>query len=97
MNGDKLTRPMNASAVKKYSVKNKKLNKSQILKSGLDKNERLGGLKTQKGRSRQKLETRTKMIILIDWRPERAIYAKVKDHDKVTASVRHNPLGASSY
>jgi len=66
MNGDKLTRPMNASAVKKYSVKNKKLNKSQILKSGLDKNERLGGLKTQKGRSRQKLETRTKMIILID-------------------------------
>jgi len=37
------------------------------------------------------------MIILIDWKPERAIYAKVKDHDKVTASVRHNPLGASNY
>jgi len=32
-----------------------------------------------KGRSKQKLETWTKMIILIDWKPERAIYAKVKD------------------
>ena len=31
------------------------------------------------------------------WNPKRAIYAKVKDHDKVTASVRHDPLGASSY
>jgi len=31
------------------------------------------------------------------WNPKRAIYAKVKDHDKVTASVRYNPLGASSY
>ena len=29
--------------------KNKKLNKSQIWKGGLGKNERLGGLKTQKG------------------------------------------------
>jgi len=25
------------------------------------------------------------------------IYAKAKDHDKVTASVRHDPLGASRY
>jgi len=37
------------------------------------------------------------MTILIDRKPERAIYAKVKDHDKVTASVRHNPLGASGH
>jgi len=35
------------------------------------------------------------MIILIGRKPARATYAKVKDHDKVTASVRHNPLGAS--
>ena len=34
------------------------------------------------------------MIILIDWKPEKAIHAKIKDHDKVTASVRHNSLGA---
>jgi len=27
-------------------------------------------------------------------KPERAIYAKVKDHDKVTASARHDPVGA---
>ena len=26
------------------------------------------------------------MIILIGWKHERPIYAKVKDHDKVTAS-----------
>jgi len=25
------------------------------------------------------------------------IYAKVKDQDKVTASIRHSPLGASNY
>jgi len=37
------------------------------------------------------------MIVLIGRKPARATYAKVKDHDKVTASVRHNPLGASSY
>jgi len=37
------------------------------------------------------------MIILIGRKPERAIYAKVKDHDKVTASVKHDPLGASNY
>ena len=49
-----------------------------------------------KGRSRQKLETKI-TIILIGWNPKRAIYAKVKDHDKVTTSVRHDPLGASSY
>ena len=48
-----------------------------------------------KGRSRQKLETN--FFILIGWNPKRAIYAKVKDHDKVTTSVRHDPLGASSY
>jgi len=37
------------------------------------------------------------MIILIDWKPEGAIYGKDKDHDKVTASVKHDPLGVSSY
>jgi len=47
MDGDKHTRLVNIGAVKKYSVKN--LDKSQILKSGLGKNERLGGLKTRKG------------------------------------------------
>jgi len=31
------------------------------------------------------------------WNPKRAIYAKVKDHDKVTASAKHDPLGASNY
>ena len=49
MDSDKLTRPMNAGAVKKYSVKKYELDKSQILKSGLGKNERLGRLKTRKG------------------------------------------------
>ena len=39
-----------------------------------------------KGRSRQKLETWAKISIMIDWKPTRAIYAKVKDHVKVTAS-----------
>jgi len=45
----KLARPMKADAVKKYFVKNKKLDKSQIWKGDLGKNERLGGLKTRKG------------------------------------------------
>jgi len=49
MDGDKLARPIKADAVKKYSVKNKKLDKSQTWKGGLSKNERLGGLKTRKG------------------------------------------------
>ena len=49
MDGDKHTRPVNAGAVKKYSVKIKKLDKSQIWKGSLNKNERLGGLKTRKG------------------------------------------------
>jgi len=49
MDGDELTRSMKIDAVKKYFVKKWKLNKSQILKSGLGKNERLGGLKTWKG------------------------------------------------
>jgi len=30
-------------------------------------------------------------------KPTRAIYAKVKDHDKVTASFVYHPLGASNY
>jgi len=29
-------------------------------------------------------------------KPEKGDLCKVKDHDKVTASVRHGPLGASS-
>ena len=45
--------------------------------------------KNPKGQSRKKLETWIKIIILIDWKPERSIYAKIKDHDKVTASIRH--------
>jgi len=28
------------------------------------------------------------MIILVGWKPEKAIYAKVKDYNKVTASGR---------
>jgi len=47
--GDKLARPMKVDAVKKYFVKKIKLDKSQTWKGGLDKNERLGGLKTRKG------------------------------------------------
>ena len=39
---------MNTDAVKKYFGK-KELDKSQIWKGGLGKNERLGGLKTRKG------------------------------------------------
>jgi len=38
-----------------------------------------------------------KIIILIDRKPERAVYEKVEDHDKVTTSVRHIPLRASSH
>ena len=50
MDGGKLARRMKADAVKKYFVKkNKKLDKSQIWKDVLGKNERLGGLKTRKG------------------------------------------------
>jgi len=49
MDGGKLARPMRADAVKKYFVKKKELDKSQIWKGGLGKNERLGGLKTRKG------------------------------------------------
>ena len=46
MDGGKLARPLKADAVKKYFVKkNKKLDKSQIWKGGLGKNE----LKTRKG------------------------------------------------
>jgi len=39
------------------SKKSKKLDKSQTWKGDLGKNERLGGLKNPKGRSKQKLET----------------------------------------
>ena len=47
-----------------------------------------------KGRSLQKLETQKMKNDYPDrLKPARVIYAKVKDHDKVTASVRHNPLG----
>jgi len=35
------------------------------------------------------------MIILIGRKPAEATYGKVKDPEKVTASIRHNPLGAS--
>jgi len=56
MDGDKLTRLMNTDAVKKYFVKinqinqkKKQLDKSQTWKGNLGKNERLDGLKTQKG------------------------------------------------
>ena len=49
VDGGKLARPMKADAVKKYFVKNKKLDKSQIWKGDLGKNERLGGLKTRMG------------------------------------------------
>jgi len=50
MDGGKLARRMKADAVKKYFVKkNKKLDKSQIWKDDLGKNERLGGLKTRMG------------------------------------------------
>jgi len=39
-----------------------------------------GGLKTWKGRSRQKLGAyKKKDIFLVDWKPERAIQAKVRD------------------
>jgi len=47
MDGGKPACPMKADAIKKYFVK--KLDKSQTLKSGIGKNERLGGLKTRKG------------------------------------------------
>jgi len=40
---------VNTDAVKKYFVKKKELDKSQTLKGGLGKNERLDGLKTRKG------------------------------------------------
>ena len=60
MDGDKLARPMNAGAVKKYFVKKEKLDKSQTWKGGLGKNECLGGLKTRKGQSMQKLRIMTK-------------------------------------
>jgi len=49
VDGGKLARPMKADAVKKYFVKNKKLDKSQIWKGDLGKNECLGGLKTRMG------------------------------------------------
>ena len=44
----KLTRPVKDDTVKKYFVK-KELDKSQVWKGDLSKNERLGGLKTRKG------------------------------------------------
>jgi len=38
------------------------------------------------------------VIILIDQKPERGIYAKVKDQKtKQLHPVRHSPLGASSH
>src|SRR4030065_838830 len=43
-----------------------------------------------KGRSGQKLETLYKKIIIpIDRKPERAVYAKVREHGKITASGQH--------
>jgi len=38
-----------------------------------------------------------KNVYLDRLKPTRAIYTKVKDHDKVTASAKHDPLGASNY
>ena len=49
VDGGKFARPVKADAVKKYFVKKKELDKSQVRKSDLGKNERLGGLKTRKG------------------------------------------------
>jgi len=49
MDGDNLSRPVKADAIKKHFFKNKKLDESQTWKGGLSKNERLGGLKTRKG------------------------------------------------
>jgi len=76
--------------------KNKELDKSQTWKGGLGKSEHLGGLKTQKG-GPGKIRDMNKNDYPDRLKPKRAIYAKLKDHDKVTASVRHNPLGAFSY
>jgi len=92
--GDKLTRPMNVSAIKKYLVKNK----SSISR----KPEKVAYAKMSvsvdwKPKRAVQAKIRDKKKILIGWNPKRAIYAKVRDHDKVTASVRHDPLGASSY
>jgi len=63
---------------KKKSKKIKKLDKSRTQKGDLGKNERLGGLKTQKG-GPGKIRDMNKMIILIGRKPARALYAKVKD------------------
>ena len=87
IDGDKLTRLMSTDAVKKYcqniQKKNqsnqkdkKKLDKSQTWIGDVGKNECLGGLKTQKGGPRKKLETWTKKIILIDWKTRKGNLCK---------------------
>jgi len=48
-NGDELVCPVKTNAVKKYSVKMKKLDKAQTWKHGLGKKECFDGLKTWKG------------------------------------------------
>jgi len=64
--------------INQIKKKFKKLDKSQTRKDDLGKNERLDGLKTQKG-GPGKVRDMNKIIILIDQKPARAIYAKVKD------------------
>jgi len=66
---------------RKKKEKKKKLAKSKTRKGGLSQKWASRWIENPKGRSRQKLGA-YKNIISVDWKPERAIQAKVRDLQK---------------
>jgi len=67
---------------KKKKKKKKKLAKSKTRKGSLSQKWASRWIENPKGRSRQKLGPYKKNIFPVDWKPERAIQAKVRDFQK---------------
>ena len=66
------------------------LGKSKTRKGRLRQKGASRRIENPKGRSGQKLETlKRKITIPIDRKPERAVYAKVREHGKITASGQY--------
>jgi len=76
-----MTKGCEKSSVKKKEKRRKKLAKSKTRKGGLSQKWASRWIENPKGRSRQKLGA-YKNILPVDWKPERAIQAKVRDLKK---------------
>ena len=76
-----------AKKKKKEKRKKEKLAKLKTRKGGLGKNERPGGSKTRKG-GPGKNKGHTKNTFPVNWKPERAIQAKVRDFKRKNTRKR---------